>query len=87
MSYQVLILRRARKELGDLPDNSRARVRDSVLSLSTDPRPRGSEKLVSRDGWRIRAGNYRVIYEIDDTTKVVTVLHVGHRRDVYRPRT
>lgn len=84
MSYRILILGRARKELGALPEDVRARVRDSILSLASDPRPRNCEKLVSRDGWRTRAGHYRVIYEIDDSTRIVTVMHIGHRRDVYR---
>ena len=45
---------------------------------------RGCRKLSGREGWRIRVGSYRVVYEIDDELQVVTVLHVGHRRDVYR---
>jgi mRNA interferase RelE/StbE len=49
-----------------------------------DPRPHGSRKLVGRDGWRIRVGRYRVIYEIDDAQRFVTILHVGHRKDIYR---
>jgi mRNA interferase RelE/StbE len=83
MSYQVLILRRAQKELAGLPKSDYERVRDEVISLSDDPRPGGCKKLVGREGWRIRVGNYRVIYEINDAKQAVTVLHVGHRRDVY----
>jgi mRNA interferase RelE/StbE len=55
-----------------------------MRALSADPRPEGASKLEARDGWRIRAGDYRIIYEIDDGAGTVTVLHVGHRRDVYR---
>ena len=83
MSYQVLILRRAQKELADLPKVEYARVRDAVGALADDPRPAGCKKLVGREGWRIRSGDYRVIYEIDDAEEKVTVLHIGHRRDVY----
>jgi mRNA interferase RelE/StbE len=83
MSYQVLILRRAQKELAGLPKSDYERVRDEVISLSDDPRPGGCKKLVGREGWRIRVGHYRVIYEINDAKQAVTVLHVGHRRDVY----
>lgn len=83
MSYQILILRRAQKELSGLPKSDYERVRDEVATLSDNPRPPGCKKLVGRESWRIRIGNYRVIYEIDDTKQEVTVLHVGHRRDVY----
>lgn len=59
------------------------RVRDAIRDLANTPRPPGCKKLVGRDGWRIRVGDYRVIYEIDDSTRIVTVVHIGHRRDVY----
>lgn len=83
MSYELLILRRAQKELANLPKIDYGRVRDAMGALATNPRPTGCKKLVGREGWRIRSGNYRVIYEIDDAQQKVTVLHVGHRRDVY----
>ena len=83
MSFEVHILRRAQKELADLSKIDYERVRDAVTALSENPRPGGCKKLVGRDGWRIRSGDYRVIYEIDDAQRKVTVLHIGHRRDVY----
>jgi mRNA interferase RelE/StbE len=83
MSYAVLILRRAQKELAGLPKADYERVRDAVAALAEDPRPAGCKKLVGREGWRIRSGDYRVIYEIDDAQRNITILHVGHRRDVY----
>jgi mRNA interferase RelE/StbE len=55
----------------------------SVVSPTTPDLP-GCKNLTGRDGWRIRAGDYRVIYEIDDAGQTVTVLHVGHRRDIYK---
>ncbi len=84
MIYKITILRRAQKELGTLPGEAYSRVRDAIGSLGEDPRPSGCLRLTGRDGWRIRIGNYRVVYEIDDSGQMVTVLHVGHRRDVYR---
>jgi mRNA interferase RelE/StbE len=84
MSYRILILRRAQKELAQVPGGSYEHARDAIRALATDPRPSGCLKLTGREGWRIRVGDYRVIYEIDDHAQVVTVLHVGHRRDVYR---
>ena len=79
-----MILRRAQKELADLPVIIYTRIKAAILTLAADPRPKHASKLVSREGWRMRVGDYRVIYEIDDVGKMVTILHVGHRRDVYR---
>ena len=84
MSYQVLILRRAQKALGDLPKGDYERVRNAIAEFANNPRPTGSKKLVSRNGWRIRVGDYRVIYEVDDANRQVTVLDIGHRRDIYQ---
>ena len=67
-----------------LPRRDFERVRDAVRALGADPRPPGCKKLSGRAGWRIRVGRYRVIYEVEDTVRIVTVLDVGHRRDVYR---
>ncbi len=83
MSYDVLILRRAQKKLADLPKADYEHVCDMVAALAENARPAGCKKLVGREGWRIRVGDYRVIYEIDDAQKKITVLHIGHRRDVY----
>jgi mRNA interferase RelE/StbE len=82
--YTVLILRRAQKELAHLPGVAYEHVRDAIRALGQNLRPPGCLKLTGRDGWRIRVGDYRVIYEIDDEQKTVTILHIGHRRDVYR---
>ena len=81
MDHSVHILRRAQRELSRLSREDYERVRDAIRVLA--PRPSGCLKLKGREGWRIRVSNYRVIYEIDDNQQVVTVLHVGHRRDVY----
>ena len=83
MSYEVFILRRAQKELAALPKTDYERVRDAIVALAENPRPVGCKKLTGREGWRIRSGDYRAIYEIDDAQKRVTVLHIGNRRDVY----
>ncbi|MHB8525505.1 MAG: type II toxin-antitoxin system RelE family toxin [Candidatus Acidiferrales bacterium] len=82
--YQLQILPRAQKELASLPARDYDRVRAAILELSSEPRPRNCRKLSGRDGWRIRTGRFRVIYEIDDAKMSITILHVGHRRDVYR---
>jgi len=84
MTYAITILRRAQKESQRLPREDYERVRDAIRALADEPRPAGCVALTGRDGWRIRVGNYSVIYEINDTQHLVTILHVGHRRDVYR---
>ena len=84
MPYTIVILRRAQKELVGFPLEAYTRVRDAISKLGEEPRPPGYMKLSGRDGWRIRVGRYRVIHEIDDMQRKLTVMHVGHRRDVYR---
>jgi mRNA interferase RelE/StbE len=83
MNYQVLVFPRAQKSLARLEKPIFERVRDALAGLAQDPRPPGCKKLIDRNGWRIRVGDYRVIYEIDDPKRVVTVLHIGHRSDIY----
>jgi mRNA interferase RelE/StbE len=83
MEYDVFILRRAQKELAGLPKSNYERSRDAIAALSSNPRPVGCKKLSGREGWRIGSGDYRIIYEIDDRQRRITVLHVGHRRDLY----
>ena len=84
MNYTVRILRRAQRAMAALPQPDFERIRDAIYSLADDPRPPGCTKLTGREAWRIRVGQYRVIYEIDDSNRVVTVLDVGHRREIYR---
>jgi len=83
MSHGVFILRRASKALANLPIRDYERIKASIFALSDNPRPQGCVKLTGRPGWRIRVGDYRVVYEIDDQKLTVTVLDVGNRRDVY----
>lgn len=83
MNYEVFILPRADRELDDLPLDAQERIESTIERLAGNPRPHGCRKLVNRAGWRIRVGAYRVIYEIDDSMRRVTVMNVGHRRDVY----
>jgi mRNA interferase RelE/StbE len=84
MSYRLFLLPRAQKELTRLPNQAYERTRAAIRALAEEPRPTGCRKLSGREGWRIRVGDFRVLYEIDDAQRTVTVLHVGHRRDVYR---
>jgi mRNA interferase RelE/StbE len=84
VNYETYILRRAQKALSKIQQQDQERVVEAIWDLENDPRPHGCKKLSGREGWRVRVGQYRVIYEIDDESKEVTVLDIGHRRDVYR---
>ena len=84
MSYQVILPKSAQKELDRLPDEIEERILDALAVLKTQLRPPGCKKLRGENAWRIRIGDYRVIYEIHDKVLQVIVVTVGHRREVYR---
>lgn len=83
-AYSVLITRSAEKEIDHLPVGIRRLVVRRIFALADDPRPHGSQKLTGEDKYRIRQGDYRVVYTIEDAVVTVTVVHVAHRSDVYR---
>ena len=83
-NYSVEVKPPARKELEGLPDNVLARVVQRLESLGQAPRPSGCKKLKGyKDHWRIRVGDWRVVYIIDDAAKLISITRVAHRRDVY----
>ena len=84
MRYSVVVQRRAQKRIVRFPSRVQDRIEKALRDLADEPRPQGSRKLRGREGWRIRIGDYRAIYEIDDETQKVLVLDIGHRRDIYR---
>lgn len=81
--YSLEIKHSAQKELDALDDALFARVDVKILTLANNPRPASCKKLRGlKDQWRIRIGDYRVVYTVDDAAKTVTVMHVAHRREV-----
>jgi mRNA interferase RelE/StbE len=83
--YEVLIERNAERDLRSLSSPLFLRIIPHIRSLAENPRPAGCHKLAgSKNDWRIRIGDYRVIYEVDDRQKLVKVFRVRHRREVYR---
>ncbi len=83
--YTLLIKRSAERDLRKLPRPIFRRVNEKILALRGVPQPHGARKLVGAlEGWRIRVGDYRVLYQIDDDAQTVTVVRVKHRREVYR---
>ncbi len=83
MSYQINIEKSVLKKLGNIAKPDYVRIKAAILALAQDPRPPGCKKLKDRPGYRIRQGNYRVIYEVLDDQLLVLVLAVGHRKDIY----
>jgi mRNA interferase RelE/StbE len=83
-SYRLSIKPSAAKEIEALPKNDRIRVIKRIKGLSENPRPPGCEKLSGNDKYRVRQGQYRIIYSISDEELVVLVVKVANRRDVYR---
>lgn len=84
-SYRVEFTTAAAKELRKLDAGIRRRILAGIAGLEGDPRPAGCKKLVGEDNaWRIRIGDYRVLYDVQDDVLVVTVVRVAHRRHVYQ---
>lgn len=82
--YRVQIANPARKQLLRLDPEARRRVREAIDGLGEAPRPSGAKKVKGSTYWRVRVGNYRIIYRIEDKKLFVLVVKVGHRKEVYR---
>jgi mRNA interferase RelE/StbE len=82
--YDLRIKPSAVKELEALQTKDRRRIVDKIQNLASEPRPLGCEKLSGQDRYRLRQGHFRILYEIQDSQSTVTVVKIGHRRDVYR---
>jgi mRNA interferase RelE/StbE len=82
--YRLRLARPAEKDIRHLPKSDQLRVATAIHALADDPRPRGCQKIVARQGYRIRVGIYRITYDVDDDAREVTVYRVLHRKGVYR---
>jgi mRNA interferase RelE/StbE len=82
-SYNIVVTDKVRKILLKLPASIAGKIENVLLQLSINPRPPGCKKLKGRKGYRIRSGDYRIIYEIEDYILKVIVIDVGHRTDLY----
>ena len=83
MTYSLTFSRQASKELEKINEPFYSSIKQAIIGLSENPRPNGYKKLKGRDGYRIRVGNYRVIYNIFDNQLIVEIIALGHRRDIY----
>lgn len=84
MSYRLELETRALREYRGLPAEWRELIGEVFDDLQENPRPPGAKKLSGVDGWRVRKGDYRILYTIDDRARLVRVYRVGNRKDVYR---
>lgn len=86
MAYRLEFTPGADRQFRKLPQQVQARLRPHIDNLAQNPRPTGVEKLTGQDAYRLRVGDYRILYEIQDKVLLVLVVKIGHRRDVYRKR-
>jgi mRNA interferase RelE/StbE len=84
MKYTVLIERYAQKQIMKLDKKAISPIKTAIAGFADNPRPYGYKKLKGENAYRIRVGDYRVIYEIDDGKIIVTVVSVGHRKNIYK---
>ena len=82
--YKILVRGKAAKQIQQLSPSQFRRVQESINSLAENPRPPGIKKLRGGVGYRVRVGDYRILFEIDDPTQTVIIYRVKHRREVYR---
>jgi mRNA interferase RelE/StbE len=85
-SYSVIITETAEKDIAAIASRiDRERIDRRIAKLAEDPRPSGSKKLKGPDEhYRVRQGDYRILYSIEDAIRIVAIVHVGHRKDIYR---
>lgn len=84
MTYRIDVQPAARRSLAKVRGTDRRRIEAALLMLAAEPRPPAARRLVGSEVWRVRVGDYRILYTIDDGRLVVLVVTVGHRREVYR---
>jgi mRNA interferase RelE/StbE len=84
VQYTVEIVSKAEKEFLRLPAAARGQICKKILSLEENPKPFGSKKLRETNYHRLRAGDYRIVYSVNDETKTINVLSIAHRKEVYR---
>jgi mRNA interferase RelE/StbE len=82
--YKLIIKTAVFKDVADIPKDDLMRIDERIKDLADDPRPFGCQKLSFKDQYRIRSGDYRIVFTIDDQERIVRIMRIGHRREVYR---
>jgi mRNA interferase RelE/StbE len=83
-SYRVLVRKTAADELARVPKKDLLRIIEQIRPLGVQPRPHGCEKLSAQERYRIRQGDYRIVFSIDDSALTVEIFKIGHRSEIYR---
>jgi len=83
-AYKLFFKKSVQKDFDSIPQKDLKRILSRIESLSEDPRPKGCEKLTGQERYRLRQGQYRIVYSIQDDELTVWVVKVGHRKDIYR---
>ena len=84
MKYRIKIIARAEKDFNAVTGHDFDTIKKRVLCLSENPRPFGSKKLINEGGYRMRSGDFRILYRIDDTAKEVIIYRIKHRKEAYK---
>ena len=84
MVYRIQIKPPASRDLDTLPDKEVQKILSRIAQLQEEPRPIGVQKLTNEEGYRIRSGNYRILFEIDETIKTILIYRIKHRKDAYK---
>jgi mRNA interferase RelE/StbE len=84
VKYTIYLSKKAQSALDELSDHLAAPIILTIEKLSDNPRPAGCKKLKGQYGYRVRSGNYRIIYDIIDNKLIVEIIAIGHRKDIYR---
>ena len=82
--YKIYLLPQAEKDLDALKGKLFQQIKNKIVNLSENPRPPGSIKLTAEEGYRLRSGNYRIVYRIEDKERIVYVYRIKHRKEAYR---
>lgn len=83
-NYTAVLSKKAQKALDKFSDHIADPILDAIADLEEDPKPIGSKKLKGRDGYRIRVGDYRIIYDVFDSELIIDIVTLGHRKDIYK---
>jgi len=82
--YKITIKKSAAKELEDIPQKDLRKIIKRIRSLARDPKPYSSQKLSGQERYRVRQGDYRIVYSIEDKDSLIDIVKIGHRREIYR---
>ena len=84
MKYNIIFRKRAKRKLQSIPEKDREKIFETIKNLENNPFPKGYKKLKGRDGYRVRKGNYRIIYEVNKQEITILILAVGDRKNIYK---